>query len=111
MTTTESVLGVSGVCRVGFRYPTQVLAFYFAALRALCRVCWVWLRACACVTLFVRLQWRGFFLHARTDKPNKPNTLNTSDLKVLICKAYRCVGFVLGIAFFVLGAVFRGVWR
>lgn len=45
MSPTKSVLGVSGMCRVDSRYPTQIRAFYFAPLRVLCRVCWVSLRA------------------------------------------------------------------
>lgn len=45
MNPTKSVLGVSGMCRVDSRYSTQIRAFYFAALRELCGVCWVSLRA------------------------------------------------------------------
>lgn len=111
MSALKSVLGVSGVCWVGFRYPTQVLSLSFAGLRALCRVCWVWCRVRACVTLF---RWRTavrVFSYARTDKPNKPNTLNTKLLKVLNLKGFICVGFVLGREFFVSGSFSRGVGR
>ena len=111
MTTAKSVLGVSGVCWVDFRYPTQIGAFYFGGLRALCRVCWVSLRVCAYVTLFVRFLMADYFFHARTEIPNKPNTLNTSRLKLLIYKGFSCVGFVLGGVFFVSGSIFRGVGR
>jgi len=111
MSAPKSVLGVSGVCWVGFLYPTQVLGLKFAGLRALCRVCWVWRRVRACVTLFRRRTTVSFFSYARTDKPNKPNTLNTTLLKVLIYKRFICVGFVLGSGFFVSGSVFRGVGR
>lgn len=107
MNPTKSVLGVSGMCWVHFRNPTQFLAFYFAALRLLCWVCWVWRRARACASLFSisALMALIFFSHARTVKPNTPNTLNTFDLKLLNLKGFRCVGFVLGMAFFVSGWV------
>jgi hypothetical protein len=111
MSALRSVLGVSGVCWVGFRYPTQILALNFAGLRALCRVCWVWLRARACVTLFRWLITERIFSYARTDKPNKPNTLNTMLLRILILKGFVCVGFVLSSGFFVSGSVFREVGR
>lgn len=107
MNPTKSVLGVSGVCWVGFRYPTQFLTFYFAAFRAVCWVCWVWHRARAWATLFEPMEAR-FFSYARTVKPNTPNTLNTFDLKLLNLKGFRCVGFVLGMAFFVSGWFLTG---
>lgn len=107
MSPTKSVLGVSGVCWVGFRYPTQFQAFYFAALRLVCWVCWVWHRARAWATLFESMAER-FFSYARTVKPNTPNTLNTFDLKLLNLKSFRCVGFVLGMAFFVSGWILTG---
>ena len=107
MSLAKSVLGVSGVCWVGFRYPTQFQAFYFAAFRLVCRVCWVCRRARAWATLFESMAAR-FFSYARTVKPNTPNTLNTFDLKLLNLKGFRCVGFVLGMAFFVSGWVFSG---
>ena len=108
MNPTKSVLGVLGVCWVGFRYPTQFQAFYFAAFRLVCWVCWVWLRARAWATLFESMAAR-FFSYARTVKPNTPNTLNTFDLKILILKGFVCVGFVSGYVFFVLGSVIRGI--
>lgn len=111
MTTSKGVLGVSGVCGVDFRYPTQIGAFFFGSLRALCRVCWVSLRVRACVTLDVRFLTADYFLHARTEIPNKPNTLNTTRLKLLILKGFSCVGFVLSGVFFVSGSVFGGVGR
>ena len=104
MNPTKSVLGVLGVCWVGFRCHTQFQASYFAAFRLVCWVCWVWRRARAWVTLFQSLVAR-FFSYARTVKPNTPNTLNTDVLKLLNLKAFSCVGFVLGMAFFVLGLV------
>ena len=111
MTKTKSVLGVSGVCWVGFVYPTQVSALNFAGLLAVCWVCWVLLRVRACVTLEGRFPMANYFLHARTEIPNKPNTLNTIRLNLLILKAFYCVWFVSGWVFFVLGSVFGGVGR
>ena len=107
MSPAKSVLGVSGVCWVGFGYPTQFQAFYFAAFRLMCWVCWVWLRARAWATLFESMAAK-FFSYARTVKPNTPNTLNTFDLKLLNLKGFRCVGFVLGMAFFVSGWILTG---
>lgn len=98
------VLGVSGVCWVGFRYPTQFKAFYFAAFRLVCWVCWVWRRARTWATLFESMAAR-FFSYASTLKPNTPNTLNTFDLRLLNLKGFRCVGFVLGKVFSVSGWV------
>ena len=109
MTTTKGVLGVLGVCWVDFRYPTQIGALFFGGLPALCRVCWVSLRVRACVTLESRFPMAIYFLYARTEIPNKPNTLNTIRLKLLILKGFRCVGFVSGCVFFVLGSVFGGI--
>ena len=111
MTTSKSVLGVSCVCWVDFRYHTQIGALFFGGLRALCRVCWVSLRVRACVTLDSRFLMANYFLHARTEIPNKPNTLNTTRLNLLILKGFVCVGFVSGWVFFVLGSVFGGVGR
>lgn len=109
MTSTKSVLGVSGVCWVDFSYPTQAGALFFGGLPVLCRVCWVSLRVRACVTLEGRFPMANYFLHARTEIPNKPNTLNTVRLKLLILKGFVCVGFVSGHVFFVLGSVVGGI--
>lgn len=109
MTTAKSVLGVWGVCWVDFRYPTQIGAIFFGGLPALCRVCWVSLRVRACVTLDSRFPMAIYFLHARAEIPNKPNTLDTIRLKLLILKGFVCVGFVSGHVFFVLGSVLGGI--
>jgi hypothetical protein len=109
MTTTTGVLGVLGVCWVDFRYPTQIGALLFGGLPALCRVCWVSLRVRAYVTLESRIPMAIYFLHARTEIPNKPNTLNTIRLRLLILKGFVCVGFVSGHVFFVLGSVIGGI--
>lgn len=108
MTMPKSVLGVSSVCRVVFGYPTRIVGRIFEALRGLCWVCWVWLRVRACVTLIADRQPSLNISYARTIKPNKPNTPNTELLKVLNLKGFKCVGFVLGSAFFVSGSVLRG---
>lgn len=111
MTTTKSVSGVLGVCRVDIGNPTQVWPFNFAGLRAVCWVCWVLLRVRACVTLFVGECGAGISSHARTDKHNTPNTPNSKLIKILILKGFICVWFVLGMAFFVSGSIFRGMAR
>ena len=111
MSAPKSVLGVLGVCWVGFGYPTQFSALNYAGLRAVCWVCWVWRRVRACVTLIALKSKGKFFSYARTEKPNKPNTLNTDRLKILILKGFICVGFVLGSVFFVSGSVFQGEGR
>lgn len=111
MNTSTSVLGVSGVCWVGFEYPPQFKGLNYAALRALCRVCWVCLRARACARYF---QWKPVtekISHAKTNKPNTPNTHYTVLLNLLICMGICCVEFVLGKGFFVSGSVFRGEGR
>lgn len=98
MRTNKSVLGVLGMCWVDFANPTQVEASNGAALRGVCWVCWVWRRARACALNIDQQKGACFFSYARPEKPNTPNTLNTEALKTLICKGFRCVGFVLGMA-------------
>lgn len=107
MSPSNSVSGVLGVCRVGFGYLTQYRTFYFAALRLLCWVCWVCRRARAWATSFESMGTR-LFSYARTVKPNTPDTLNTFDLGLLNLKGFSCVGFVLGMEFFVSGLVLGG---
>ena len=111
MTTPKSVLGLLGVCRVDFGYPTQFQAFICAGFRRLCGVCWVRLRVRACVTLISPKAMAVYFSYARTAKPNKPNTPNSKLIRVLILKGFICVGFVLGNGLSVLGSVFRGKGR
>ena len=111
MSAPKSVLGVLGVCWVGFGYPTQFSALNYAGFRAVCWVCWVWRRVRACVTLFALKITVRVFSYASTEKPNKPNTLNSKLIRVLILKGFICVGFVLGSGFSVLGSVFRGKGR
>lgn len=111
MNTHKSVLGVRGACRVGFRDPAQFEVFKFVAFRTLCGVCWVSLRARACVMFFDWLNHQTKKLYARTDKPNQPNTLNSILVIYLNLKGFICVGFVWGYWFFVLGSIFRGEGR
>jgi len=114
MSSSSIVLGVLGVCRVNFGNSTQVRASKSKGYRAVCWVCWVYARAhaCACIFRYLGCPYGARKkLHARTEKPNKPNTLNTNHLNVLIYKVFVCVGFVLGWVFSVLGSVFRGKGR
>ena len=107
MSPTKSVLGVSGMCRVDSRYPTQIRAFYFAPLRVLCRVCWVSLRARAWAAVFDYMAVR-FFSYARTNKPSTPDTPQSVCLKLLNLKAFICVGCVSSEPFFVSGWIVNG---
>lgn len=109
MTAPECVLGVLGVCRVGFCSSTQVKPIYFKGSSAMCRVCWVWLRGRAGVTLFEAALKAEISSHARTEIPNKPNTLNTKAIRALNLLGFICVGFVLGWVFIVLGMVSKGM--
>ena len=109
MRTIKSVLGVLGMCWVDFANPTQVEASNGAALRGVCWVCWVWRRARACALNIHHQKAASFFSYARTEKPNTPNTLNTEALKALICKGFRCVGFVLGMAVLCWVGILPGV--
>lgn len=96
MTTSISVLGVLGLCRVRFANSTQA-----QAPEPL-----VW-RQCVLGVLgfFVRARMRVISqpcitarkkLYARTEIPNKPNTPNTPFINTLISLVFKCVGFVLG---------------
>lgn len=111
MNTSEIVLGVLGVCWVGFVYPPQLTDRNHKALRALCWVCWVFLRARACARRFHEGLTTIKNSHARANKPNTLNTHYTNLLKYMIYKCFSCVGCVLGWAFFVSGSVFRGKAR
>lgn len=97
MTARDCVLGCVGLCRVGFCEPTQAQATIGVGCGGLLLVCWVFSRAQACAN-FSRLPDGGesFFPYARTEKPDKPNTLNTALTKMLFLKGFLCVGFVLG---------------
>lgn len=99
MTAPESVLGVLGVCWVGFRDQAQAEAANGEGLRGVCWVCWVLPRACACAVFYsvgVGLGSSEKFLYARAEKPSTPNTPNTDALKALIYIGFKCVGFVSG---------------
>jgi hypothetical protein len=79
MTTTESVLGVLPVCRVVSLNPTQPQATNGAGCGG-CVLGVLGLRARARVYEFIfsGLVGDAFFLHARTETPNKPNTPYTA---------------------------------
>ena len=49
--------------------------------------------------------------HATPEKACTPYTPYTNQLKRLIYIVFICVGFVLGVVFFVLGSFFRGEGR
>lgn len=104
MILSASVLGVLGLCWVGFGKPTQV--------RAPNSVAWM-----ACVLgvlgLRTRARRRAFFNsdsegkknpYASLVKPNTPNTLNSYSLNPLNSLAFECVGFVLALPICVLGS-------
>ncbi|MNP47018.1 hypothetical protein D3C76_1410540 [compost metagenome] len=104
MIPTVSVLGVLGLCWVGFGKPTQV--------RAPSSVAW---RACVLGVLGLRARARRctFFnshsdgkkkSYASLNKPNTPNTLNSHSLNPLNSLAFECVGFVLALPVGVLGS-------
>lgn len=108
MKTVTSVSGVLGMCGAIFGDPTQLRASKINDGVALCRVCWVCMRARACARFFLQILsswWHHKKLYAKAEKPNKPNTLNTAWVRALNLRGLRCVGFVLGIGFFVLGSV------
>lgn len=107
MSASQSVSGVLGMFWVGFGNPTQIKRPFFAAYRRVCWVCWVWRRVRACVTLFRSFKTPSTFFHARTNKPDKPNTPNTLLFNALFLKVFDCVGFVLGRVICVLGSDFE----
>jgi len=110
MSTPKSVWGVLAVCRVVFANPTHDETAKTVAHSALCRVCWVYCRACAYAHgFFVGIQ-SGSFSHTNPEKPNKPNTLNTIQFNCMIYKAFFCVGFVLGMGFLCWVDLLLGGW-
>jgi len=112
MSAPKCVLGVSGVCRVCFANPTQLQTRNGAGLPgAVLGVLGLRARTRACALLSDSLNTQPLRLkdcYARTEKPNTPDTLNTASSNLLICKAFECVGCVLGRGVFVLGR-FSGV--
>jgi hypothetical protein len=109
MSTSKSVLGVLTVCWAVFGDLTQHSGPKTGACGGVCWVCWVYARRRACAQNISPLSVARIFFHANPEKPNKPNTLNTTFINHLICMVFLCVGFVLGISFFVLGLVLRGI--
>lgn len=100
MSTLKSVLGVWSLCKVDFGNPTQAQTAPGVGLRAgVWGVLGLASHARMCAAVFSNDEGRPFFSYARAEKPNKPNTPHTEDFKVLICKGFSCVGFVLGCLF------------
>lgn len=96
MTSSANVLGVLGLCWVGFGRPTHGDTPNFVAWR----VC-----VLGVLGLCTRARGRAFLngdsqglknLYATLDKPNTPNTLNTFFVNALNLLGFTCVGFVLG---------------
>lgn len=96
MIPSASVLGVLGLCWVGFGKSTQV--------RIPDSVAW---RACVLGVLGLRTRARrrvffngdsegGENLYANLGKPNTPNTPNSHSLNPLNLLVFMCVGSVLG---------------
>ena len=96
MTSSARVLGVLGLCWVGFGKPTQVHGPDSVAWR----VC-----VLGVLGLRTRARRRTFFNgdsegrknpYASFDKPNTPNTLNSYSPNPLNLLGLKCVGSVLG---------------
>lgn len=109
MSTTVSVLGVLGLCRVAFRGSTHVRAADLAGLR--------W-SVVGVLGLSSRTRRRATFLgihqdrnksHAKTKKLNKPNTRNSNGFIALNLLGFICVGFVLGSWIVCRVAVYGGI--
>lgn len=91
-----TVLGVLGLCWVGLSNPTRIEPPKFKASRApVLGVLGLRARARA-GELFLIPQQIKKKTYARTQKPNKPNTLNTPTSKALNLLVFICVGFVSG---------------
>jgi hypothetical protein len=90
------VLGVLGLCWVGLSNPTRIEPPKFKTSRApVLGVLGLRTRARA-GELFLMPQQIKKKSYAKTQKPNKPNTLNTLIYKALNLLSFICVGFVLG---------------
>lgn len=96
MTPSVSVLGVLGLCWVGFSKPTHIQAPDSVVMRA-CVLGVLGLHARACTRSFAIVENEGSKnLYANPEKPNTPNTLNTDASNPLNSLGFKCVGFVLG---------------
>lgn len=95
MTLPLSVLGVLGLCWVGFGKPTRIQAPESVAL-GVCVLGVLGLCARARFFLIAEIE-RGTNLYANPEKPNTPNTLNTVTSNPLNSLSSECVGFVLGL--------------
>lgn len=96
MTPPVSVLGVLGLCWVGFGKPTHIQVPESVAL-GVCVLGVLGLRTRARASFFLIAGIDGEInSYASLKKPNTPNTLNTYFLKALNSLSFKCVGFVLG---------------
>lgn len=110
MTTSICVLGVLGLCRVGLVYPTQLdcpksVACAGGVLGVLGLSTHARVRVIFCTAINEEKK-----LYARSNKLNKPNTLNTPSSNQLILLGFICVGFVSGFGN-VCWVQVRGEWR
>jgi hypothetical protein len=97
MTLPLSVLGVLGLCWVGFGKPTHIQAPESVAL-GVCVLGVLGLCARARAQFFLIAEIEGGRnLYANPEKPNTPNTLNTVTSNPLNSLSFKCVGFVLGL--------------
>ncbi len=97
MTLPLSVLGVLGLCWVGFSKPTHIQAPESVAL-GVCVLGVLGLCARARARFFLIAEIEGGRnLYANPEKPNTPNTLNTVTSNPLNSLSFECVGFVLGL--------------
>ncbi|WP_155766717.1 hypothetical protein [Pseudomonas putida] len=104
MSSPASVLGVLGMCWVGFGKPTHIESTEFVALRA-CVLGVLGLCARARARFFLIVENDGEInLYANPEKPNTPNSLNTDAPNPLNSLGFECVGFVLGLPKCVLGS-------
>ncbi|WP_125854741.1 hypothetical protein [Pseudomonas sp. p99-361] len=104
MTLPLSVLGVLGLCWVGFGKPTHIQAPESLAL-GVCVLGVLGLCARARARFFLIVENDGEInLYANPEKPNTPNTLNTDAPNQLNSLGFECVGFVLGLPKCVLGS-------
>lgn len=111
MTTSESVLGVLGVCRVDYETLHSGSPRGYWAAVGVCKVCKVYARARTHAHYFpdgLKRPNEPFFSYARTENPYTPYTPCTGALKALYLLGLQCVGFVLGMGFLCWVGVFGG---
>lgn len=96
MSASVRVLGVLGWCWVAFGRPTHIpLPGLLVWRPSVLSVLGLPTRTRRRVTFSGANQGRSK-AHANTEKPNKPNTLNSDSNNPLISLSFKCVGFVSG---------------